>query len=262
VTSIGARAHRNLCNFVRFMGRLDTGAARLDQEGVVAVRGAVDWPSTRLAVRETTADPAAFVGQLDEFLFAHGTSACVYARIPDDDDLTPVLLEHGFGEFGTSPEMVCEQRLDDREPPPDVTVRLAESVDDVRAYAAIASSSFRHLGFHEEATRATLDNPDVMLGRDVAVSLADLDGRPVAGACSILVGEPPDVDAYVGWVACLDDARGRGFGDFVTRLVTNEAFARGAGIVTLEASQFGESTYARMGYRELYRYRLLIKFAT
>ena len=27
-----------------------------------------------------------------------------------------------------------------------------------------------------------------------------------------------------------------------------------------EASKFGESTYARMGYREIYRYRLLIRF--
>ena len=41
--------------------------------------------------------------------------------------------------------------------------------------------------------------------------------------------------------------------------MTNEAFARGAELVTLEASHFGENTYARMGYRELYRYRILIK---
>jgi ribosomal protein S18 acetylase RimI-like enzyme len=66
-------------------------------------------------------------------------------------------------------------------------------------------------------------------------------------------------EGYVGWVACLDDARGNGLGDVVTRRVTNEAFDRGAPIVTLEASHFGEHTYARMGYRELYRYAVLIK---
>ena len=63
----------------------------------------------------------------------------------------------------------------------------------------------------------------------------------------------------MGWVACLDDARGKGLGDVVTRRVTNEAFDRGASLVTLEASHFGEHTYARMGYRELYRYAVLIK---
>ena len=46
----------------------------------------------------------------------------------------------------------------------------------------------------------------------------------------------------------------------MTRRVTNEAFDRGGSLVTLEASPFGESTYARMGYRELYRYATLIKF--
>src|SRR5262249_41013000 len=114
-----------------------------------------------------------------------------------------------------------------------------------------------HLMIPAEVTTATLDNPDVMLGSDVVIALADLNGEPVAGACVVMVGDQPE--GYVGYVACRDKARGNGLGDTVTRRVTNEAFARGANIVTLEASHFGEHTYARMGYRELYRYRLLIK---
>jgi ribosomal protein S18 acetylase RimI-like enzyme len=98
----------------------------------------------------------------------------------------------------------------------------------------------------------------VMLQPEVAVSLAELDGRPVAGAMSVVIGDDPN--GYVGWVACLPEGRGRHLGDAVTRLVTNEAFARGASIVTLEASRFGENTYRRMGYEERYRYRMLIKF--
>ena len=78
----------------------------------------------------------------------------------------------------------------------------------------------------------------------------------VAGAQVVLFA---DGRGYVAWVSCADAARGRGLGDTVTRAVTNEAFRRGADLVTLEASQFGEHTYARMGYREIYRYRMLIK---
>jgi len=115
----------------------------------------------------------------------------------------------------------------------------------------------RPLVLPAEVTAKSIDNPDVMLGPDVAIALADVNGEPVAGACVVMVGDQPE--GYVGWVACLDKARGNGLGDTVTRRVTNEGFARGANIVTLEASQFGEHTYARMGYRELYRYRLLIK---
>ena len=79
----------------------------------------------------------------------------------------------------------------------------------------------------------------------------------MAGACSILFGDVPD--GYVGWVACHDDARGLGLGDVVTRRVTNEAFDRGAAIVTLEASRFRRTHLRAMGYRELYRYAVLIK---
>ena len=45
----------------------------------------------------------------------------------------------------------------------------------------------------------------------------------------------------------------------MTRLVTNEGFARGARLLTLEASPYGRNTYDRMGYQTLYDYRLLIQ---
>jgi ribosomal protein S18 acetylase RimI-like enzyme len=97
-----------------------------------------------------------------------------------------------------------------------------------------------------------------MLGSDCVIALADLDGVPVAGALVVLFGDR-DPGAYVSWVACLDSGRGRGLGDVVTRAVTNAAFDRGASLVTLEASPFGKSTYARMGYEQLYDYRILIR---
>jgi len=255
--SIEARAHANLVEFVRFSGRLDGNADVLDEPGIFAVRGSVDFPSARMAIPQGEAlPPAEFADRACAFLLRDGQMACVYVRT-DDRPLHDELTGRGFAEFSTSPEMVCEGRLDDRPPPDGVVVRLGETADDVRAYAEIAGHAFRHLHLPEAITRDAIDHPDVMLEAGVAIALADLDGRPVAGACSIIVGA--EGNGYVGWVACHDDARGIGLGDVVTRRVTNEAFDRGASIVTLEASHFGEHTYARMGYRELYRYAVLIK---
>ena len=104
---------------------------------------------------------------------------------------------------------------------------------------------------------AGVDHPDAFLAEDCVVSLAEIDGEPVAGAEVLLFDNGRA--GYVGWVSCADAARGRGLGDTVTRAVTNEAVRRGADLVTLEASPFGEHTYARMGYREIYRYRLLLR---
>jgi ribosomal protein S18 acetylase RimI-like enzyme len=254
------RAHRNLCDFTRFVARLQPAARLLDVAGAVAVRGPVDWPSQRFGIRADPELPAvAFADALQEFFFGDASrSAAVFLRAGADDDVAQVLAERGFGTYADSPEMVCEAPLDARPAPDGVRARLASTAADVAAYASIAAEAFRHLGFHHDATRATIDNPEVMLAGDVVVALAEVDGRAVAGACIVIVGDEPD--GYVAWVSCRDEARGRGLGDVVTRLATNEAFARGAGIVSLEASPFGEHTYARMGYREICRYRTLVRF--
>jgi ribosomal protein S18 acetylase RimI-like enzyme len=258
VSTVEARAHHNLCDFTRFTARLDRGGRVFDERGVVALIGSADWPSSRTAVRSDHAvAPSEWVGTVQAVFDAHGKTGCVFARVGVDDDLRDELVARGFTEWAQTPEMVCDRVLPPRDPPPGVTVRLAESAADVSAYAEIAGRAFAHLSIPEQMTRDAIDNPDVLLRPDCAIALAELDGTLVAGALVVLLGDDPA--GYVGWVACVDEARGRGLGDVVTRAVTNEAFARGAPLVTLEASEFGEHTYARMGYREVYRYRVLIR---
>jgi hypothetical protein len=257
--TLADRTHDNFCGSVRLLARLERGSL-LDEHGVCAAFGATDWPSSRIAVRTNTElEPSAWVATAEEFLLGdgRGQTASVSARVGADDDIAAVLTDHGFQEFFQQPQMVCEKPLPAREPPAGVRVRLAQTPADVLTYATIAGKAFKHLGSPSRITRTTLDNPEVMLQPDIAIVLADLDGEPVAGAMIVLVGDEPN--GYVGWVSCVDEGRGRGLGDVVTRRVTNEAFARGAAIVSLEASKFGESTYARMGYREIARYRMLIK---
>jgi ribosomal protein S18 acetylase RimI-like enzyme len=250
-------AHRNLGDFVRFVGRLQ-GGPLLDAEGVVAAGGGPDHPANRQIVRsDTSLPPEAWADRVDAFVSEHGKAACVLARAGADDDLVPPLEAHGFHVWSNSPEMVCTEQLETRKPPDGVRVRFAESADDARAYARIAGEAFGHLMIAPKITEATLANTDVLLADDCIISLADVDGEPVAGALISLFGSEPT--AYVSWVSCADSARGRGLGDTVTRALTNEAFARGAQLCTLEASPFGEHTYARMGYREIYRYNTLIR---
>jgi GNAT superfamily N-acetyltransferase len=259
MNDVAERAHQNLCDFNRFLGRLEPDSAVLDEAGVVAVCGAVDFPSARIAIRSaSTVSAKPWADAAMAFFDARGKSSCVFARVGADDDLNDELTARDYHEWSQSPEMICEHPLEAQEPPAGVTVRMASSAADVTAYASIAGKAFTHLSMPEELTRDAIDNPDVMLGSDCAIALAEVDGAPVAGASVALFGSEPV--GYVGWVACLDEARGRGLGDVVTRAVTNEAFARGAPLVTLEASQYGRNTYERMGYREIYRYRVLIRF--
>ncbi len=253
-----ARAHRNLCDFVRFLARLEPGAELLDRDGVVAVCGGADFPSARTGVRADATLPAAeWAARADTFFSKSGRTASVFTRVGTDDDLTDALTARGFREWSTSPEMVCDHALEPRQPPEGVTVRFATTPADVGEYARVAGEAFAHLSIPAETTRDAIDHPDVMLGDDCVISLVEKGGDVVAGALVVILDDARC--GYVGWVSCADAARGHGLGDVVTRAVTNAAFERGADLVTLEASPFGESTYARMGYRELYRYRVLIK---
>lgn len=253
------RAHRNLCDFTVWTHRLEPEGRSIDRDGVVGLAAPLDFPSGRTLVRRSNElPPEAWVAAAEAFVFADGTTACCFARDGLDDDVASILVDHGFFEYSTTPEMVCEAPLPPRLEPDGFRVRLASSEADVHAYAAVAGEAFAHLGMPAESVRSALDHPEHLLVPDVAIAVAeDERGGIVAGALSVLLGDEPN--GYVGWVSCADSARGHGLGDAVTRVVTNEAFARGAGIVTLEASRFGEHTYERMGYRELYRYRLLVK---
>jgi predicted acetyltransferase len=64
--------------------------------------------------------------------------------------------------------------------------------------------------------------------------------------------------SYISFVAADKEARRRGLGDAVTRLVTRAGFDSGASMASLEASPFGYHVYERMGYREIFQYALLV----
>jgi GNAT superfamily N-acetyltransferase len=255
---IEERAHRNLCDFTRWCGRLHPDAPSIDAEGVVAYAGPIDFPTARMAIRSDRSLPADdWAEVVDHFFAGHGKSGCVETRVGVDDDLTELLETRGFREWSRSPEMVCENVLEPRDPPDGFVLRFADSPADISAYARVAAEAFRHLHMTEAAVLAAVDHPDAFLADNCVVALVEADGVPVAGAQALLCDRGSD--AYISWVSCADSARGHGLGDTVTRAVTNEAFRRGATLSSLEASQFGEHTYARMGYREIYRYRLLLR---
>jgi ribosomal protein S18 acetylase RimI-like enzyme len=258
VPTVDERAHNNFCNWTRWTAGLHPESAMLDESGMLALAGPIDFPSSRTAIRwDRSLTAEEWVDNVDAFLTARGKTACVHARVGADDDLAALLLERGFREWATTPEMVCEHALESRSAPSGVTVRMADSRADISAYAGVAAEAFAHLFLPKDATVAAIDHPDAFLAPDCVVALAEIDGEPVAGAQVLLLDG--NRNGYVAWVSCTDAARGRGLGDTVTRAATNEAFARGAGLVSLEASQYGEHTYARMGYREIYRYRMLLR---
>ncbi|MEY2449900.1 MAG: hypothetical protein QOH79_3376 [Acidimicrobiaceae bacterium] len=242
-----AEAHANLAMWARVYAE-HNGARTASDAGLLLASLPFPYPGFRTALvtgdveeRSLGAARDFFAGDPEIFVF--------FAREQD----VPLLSGPGVFELFQPPQMVCIERVAE----PDsggADVFISTDRDDLREYAAVAGGAFADLDFPADQTTASLDRPSLVEDDRVALGVAKIDGRVVAGALSIT----QDGGSYISYVAANGDARRRGLGDAVTRLVTNAGFDRGARFASLEASPFGYGVYERMGYREIRKYSLLV----
>jgi ribosomal protein S18 acetylase RimI-like enzyme len=184
------------------------------------------------------------------FFAEMGRGFSVWTRLaPVDDDLAAAADAAGIGVFADSPQMICRKRLPDRDLPPGVEIRMVTDRAGVADYTDVIGPAYVSLGAPEDVNRSHLSGPAALVAPHVRAAVAYLDGAPV-GAALILLSHGI---AGVYWVGCLEEARGRGIAEAVTRHVTNLGFDLGAANVQLQASVMGEPIYRRMGYEDLER---------
>jgi ribosomal protein S18 acetylase RimI-like enzyme len=243
-----AGAHANLAAWARVYAEHNHGRITIDA-GLQMTSIPLDYPGFRSAVVVGPLHAGSMA--VARSFFAEDPDAFVVFARPED---LAVLSGPGVAELFQAPQMVCTEPVDDPRPPGGATVSLSTDRDDLREYAAVAGRAFAELAFPADQTAASLDIPSLLTDERVALGVARVDGHLVAGALSVTEGD----GSYVSYVAAGAEARRRGLGDAVTRLVTNAGFDRGASFASLEASPFGYDVYERMGYREIRKYHLLV----
>ena len=189
----------------------------------------------------------------DSFFRDLGRGYSVMVRdTAEEDDLRAACEAAGLTVFGAGgPQMVCRTRLVDVPPAEDVEIRPVTTPAALEDFASVNGRAYGTYGMPPEVATEVLSRPDRFLAASNLYSVvAYLDGTPAAAAQTIL----SHGIAGVYWVGTIEEARGRGLGEAVTRAVTNEAFDRGATANSLQASPMGEPIYRRMGYEEIYRY--------
>jgi GNAT superfamily N-acetyltransferase len=248
--------HLNFLAFGRESALWSEKGTVLDEGGVLAHAAGTAFSFVMNAAYRTdpSVEPVDVLARADAFFGAHDRDYTVVAG-PQDDDLATHLEAEGCWQFGSSPEMVCRARLADADPPEGVELRTAVTERDIDDFITVGSGAYATLGMDPHAMQEAIDRPDRLLQPHLHLTLAYLDGEPVAAAQALL----SHGIAGVYWVGTLEPARGRGLGEAVTRVVTNWAFDQGARAQSLQASTMGEPIYARMGYEELYRYRSYLR---
>ena len=243
-----AQAHDNLVLWSRVYGE-HNHARVATEEGLLLSSIALPYAGFRTAVPVGPTSRASI--EAARAFFADDPEAfVVYAR-PDVDT---ELAGKGVMELFRAPQMVCTEPPAAPSVGSDVDVVVTRDHGDLHDYAVVAGKAFADLNFPEDQTTVSLDRPSFVDDPRVALAVARVDGSVVAGAVAVTEG----AGSYISFVAADKEARRRGLGDAVTRLVTRAGFDAGASMASLEASPFGYHVYERMGYREVFKYALLV----
>jgi ribosomal protein S18 acetylase RimI-like enzyme len=151
------------------------------------------------------------------------------------------------------PAMVLRTPVPDAVVPAGVTLWRVASEASARDYVAAMDASFVAIGMPAGILGAF--PPAMFLGPDTAAFVAYEDDRAVAVASVVLAQGVGGIQ----WVGVLDEERGRGLGRAVTAAAANAGFSDlGADCCWLEASHMGEPVYLRMGFEEVFSYRVYV----
>ena len=245
--------HRNLME-VNVLGAEGSGGIVHAQKGELFFASRSTTPFLNGVMREgPDGDAAELLDRARSFFFERERGFVLFAW-PGDPELEQAALSGGmFPVLERYPEMVCRSPLQDL--PGDV--RAVGGVEDAAAYWRICDQAYPSIGFPPDLFSQTFE-PRLLLDPDrVWACLAHQDGQPVACASLWLTSGTGSDVGFIGWVAALPEARGRGLAAAWTVRATNRAFELGASVASLQASPMGEHIYRSLGYVELFAYRLM-----
>jgi ribosomal protein S18 acetylase RimI-like enzyme len=242
------RGHAAMADRYALWAEIGGGEVEHRGEGVIYA-GRSDFPVMVNAAVPLAGDPRSLLRAAREFFAARSRGFSFFARTDAEDEAA---AEAGMQRvMERYPAMVRHEPFEPREMG---AVELRRVGDDAgaRDYADVADAAYSSLGMPPGLLAAM---PAAALIRDGTVSfVAYEDGRPLAAA---MVTVARGI-AGIQWVAVLEEARGRGLADACTRAATNAGFELGADCAWLEASHMGEPVYLRMGFEEVFSYRLYV----
>jgi GNAT superfamily N-acetyltransferase len=247
----------NVRAFLLDMGRAGGGVVRHDDEVTWTVGGSpIGYHNAVVACSASSARAGELVDEWVGELDVRGVPGSWHlSPSMRPDDLEARLLARGFEDGGEEPAMVADLSVPSPVPAVDgLDVERVRTAADLDEYRRVLAEGFGE-GPPEAAWAAEV------FGR---IGLGDggpwrhlvgrREGMPVATAT--LLVHPAEV-AGVYFVCTTPSARRRGIGAAVTARALAEGRALGCRAAVLGSSPMGHGVYRRLGFEEVFRYRLL-----
>lgn len=233
--------------------------ARHDDQGAVVERGSLLLcaggtqlplaPNAAMRLDDRTSAEDALRGAWD-FFAERSSGFKMHLRLAERDDTLAVRVEElGPLMASDSPAMVLDRPLS----PPDTVhdLRRVQDKEGVRDYATVVDDAYQSLGMPAGTLLRFFSDSLLLLSPLRLAYVAYFEGAPAAAAQVVMAAGV----GVVSWVGTTKMARGRGLGEAVTRAATNAGFEMGGQVSWLTASEMGEATYHRLGFREFSRSR-------
>jgi hypothetical protein len=231
------------------------GGVVIERNGLLLAAGAHPHPTVNAAIRVDSSIPAADVLKRAREFFGdlgHGY-AFATKHVDEDGDLRDAALDEGLIALLSPPAMVLDAPVPDRTLPAGVEVRVVSDEAGVGDFGVVSARAWKTYGLPPETPASIFERGESLLAPHIGGVVAYRDGEPVS--CALVLLSHGIAGIY--WVGTVEEARGAGIGEAVTRAVANLGFEHNARLVILQASPMGEPIYRRMGFREIFKYQLL-----
>lgn len=252
-------ADLNHAESIRETGRWKADSEIIEQDDLLMVAGGDKTPVTNSAIRigdhpRPHADE--IMGRVRDYFGHRERGYSLHLRRHLDSDLEDLCRSAEMMKISESPGMSIQEPIRMKDLPSGITIKIIEDRSGAVDFASVAIDSYQSLGMPQKVGEKIFATPERMLRPYNHLVVAYLDGKPVSAAMLTF----SHAIAGIYWVGTVESARRKGLAEACTSLVTNEAFKRGAPCVILQASQFGEPIYRRLGFKEFTRYPWYMHF--
>ena len=252
-------ADLNLAESLREIARWRVSSEIIEQDDLLMVSGGDSTPVTNSVIRvgDRSYPPAEEVMNRIRGYFGNRNFGCsIHIRRHFDSDLEERCRSEKMTQISESPGMVIHSPIRMKDQPAEITIKGIENQAGAVDFASVVIDSYQSLGMPKDTGELIFETPERILRPYNHLVVAYLNEKPVSAAMIIFSHSI----AGIYWVGTIESARKKGLGEACTVMVTNEAFRRGASLVILQASRFGEPVYLRLGFREFTRYPWYMHF--
>lgn len=246
-------ADLNLAEFIREMARWNTTGEILEKGDLLLTRGASRFPQTNFAFH-LSGNPSLCAAQvfdrIHSFYRERQSGFSIHIRKHADTELESICQKNNLLLVSAAPGLMIDQPFSGIKRTTGIIIRPIAEISGVADFASVVIESYQSLGLPPGIGEKIFASPRRLLKPYNYFAVAYDQGLPVSAA--MLVFSPAIAGIY--WVGTVPGARGRGLATACVSAVTNEALKRGARLVVLQASKFGDPVYRRMGFTEFTRY--------